>query len=63
MKAERWRKKLVCPYCETKHFRRKGQPKNYYADKDACKECEEEEESYTRLCREEYYANCCTSIY
>ena len=59
--TKRWRKKLICPYCEQKHFRRQGQHKNYYSDKDACKECEIEEESYARLCREEYYSNCLIS--
>lgn len=63
MRAKRWRKKLVCPYCEIKHFRRRGQSKNYYSDKDACRECEDEEESYARLCREEYYSNCCSSTF
>ena len=46
MRAKRWRKKLVCPYCEIKHFRRRGQPNNYYSDKDACRECEDEEENF-----------------
>lgn len=52
---KRWRKKLICPYCEVKHFRRQNEPKNYCSEKDCCKECEQEEVNMRRQMLEDYY--------